>query len=90
MAMVRPYQDGDPIEANLDLQELLKSKRYRFVVRGDSHESMVRTIGHLTLINAATLDRHDRQVCSVVDFDEADPIFSISRIMQLSRPKYFS
>ena len=71
MAMVRPSHDGYAIEANLDLQMLIKSKRYRFVVSGHSHEPMVRTIGKLTLINAGTLDRHDRQVCSVVDFDAA-------------------
>lgn len=75
MAMVRPSHDGYAIEANLDLQSLLKAKRYRFVVSGHSHEPMVRTIGDLTLINAGTLDRHDRQVCCAVDFDEREVEF---------------
>jgi hypothetical protein len=59
MAMVRPCRDGYAIEANLDLQELLKIKPYRFLVSGHSYESMVSTIGHLTLIKAETLDCHD-------------------------------
>lgn len=70
MATVRPHHEGYAIEANLELQKLLKSKQYRFVVSGHSHEPMVRNIGKLTLINAGTLDRHDRQVCSVIDFEQ--------------------
>src|SRR5262249_10529093 len=38
MATVRPSHDGYAIEANLDLQNLIKEKRYRFVVCGHSHE----------------------------------------------------
>jgi putative phosphoesterase len=75
MAVVRPSHVGYAVDANLDLQKLLKSKSHRFVVSGHSHEPMVRKIRNLTLINAGTLDRHDRQVCSVLDFDKADTKF---------------
>ncbi|HSS95827.1 MAG TPA: metallophosphoesterase family protein [Terriglobales bacterium] len=75
MAMVRSSHDGYAIEANLDLQTLIKSKRYRFIVNGHSHEPMVRTIKGVTFINGGTLDRHDRQVCTVVNFDKAEVDF---------------
>lgn len=75
MATVRPHHEGYALEANLDLQALLKSKQYRFIVSGHSHEPMVRSIGPLTLINAGTLDRHDRQLFSVIDFDSASLTF---------------
>lgn len=69
MATVRLDHEGYAIEANLDLQALLKAKRYRFVVSGHSHEPMVRRIGNITLINAGTLDRKESPVYSILDFE---------------------
>lgn len=75
MATVRPHHEGYALEANVELQELIASKQYRFIVSGHSHEPMVRSLGHLTLINAGTLDRQDRQVCSVIDFESGSVEF---------------
>jgi len=69
MADLRPDDEGYALESNLALQDLLKAKRYRFVVNGHSHVPMVKTIGQMTIINAGTLDRRHRQVFSVIDFE---------------------
>jgi hypothetical protein len=38
MATVGPHHEGYALEANLDLQALLKSKQYRFIASGHSYE----------------------------------------------------
>ena len=68
MATVRPEDEGYALESNFALQALMESRKHRFVICGHSHQPMVRSIQPLTIINAGTLDRRDRQVCSVIDF----------------------
>lgn len=69
MAGLRPDDNGYALQSNLGLQRLIATKRYRTVVNGHTHLPMVRNIGGLTIINAGTLDRRDRQNCTVIDFD---------------------
>jgi predicted phosphodiesterase len=69
MAQLRKDDAGYSLDFNLALSDLIKSKRYSFVVNGHSHEAMVRTIGRLTIINAGTLARGGRQTCNVIDFE---------------------
>jgi putative phosphoesterase len=68
MAMVREDDEGYSLDFNLALSELIKSKHYTFVANGHSHHAMVRTIEKLTIINAGTLARGARQICTVIDF----------------------
>ena len=51
MADLKPEDSGYAIEANLDLQELIRSRQYRFVVNGHTHCRMVRHFGDLMVIN---------------------------------------
>jgi predicted phosphodiesterase len=69
MAMLRKDDAGYALDFNLALSELIKSKRFSYIVNGHSHEAMVRTIGKLTIINAGTLARGGRQTCSVIEFE---------------------
>lgn len=69
MAELRPDDDGYALESNFALQALLKSKEYSVVIGGHTHLPMVRTIGGVTIINAGSLERYSRQVCSLVDFE---------------------
>lgn len=75
LATIRPEDEGYALESNLALQALVRSKKYRLVVCGHSHQPMVRSIGPLIVINAGTLDRNDRQVCSVIDFENGSVEF---------------
>lgn len=75
MATIRPDDDGYALESNLALQLLSRSGSHRFVVCGHSHQPMVRKIGSLLVINAGTLHRCDRQVCSFIDFENGSVEF---------------
>lgn len=59
MAQLRPDDEGYAIEANLELQELIRSRRYRYVICGHTHRRMARRFGPdgLVVINAGTLLR---------------------------------
>lgn len=69
MATLRKDDEGYSLDFNLALSKLINSKRYRFVANGHSHQAMVRTIQTLTIINAGSLAREARQICSVIDFE---------------------
>lgn len=68
MARVGPDDFGYAIESNDELQSLMRSPRYRFVVNGHTHHAMVRHFSGLTVINAGTLRRHDDPGFLLVDF----------------------
>jgi len=70
MARVEPEDSGYALDANLDLQALLASRAYRFVVNGHTHHPMVRHFGHSTLINAGTLRRRDTPGFLLLDFGQ--------------------
>lgn len=55
MAKVRDDDYGYALDNNFELQELMRSGKYRFVVNGHTHYRMVRDFGGLTVINAGTL-----------------------------------
>jgi len=68
MAGVRPEDYGYALESNLALLRLMLEAKYRFVVNGHTHHRMVRSFGHLTIINAGTL-YHEHQPCfTIADF----------------------
>ncbi|MCK4790652.1 MAG: metallophosphoesterase family protein [Desulfobacteraceae bacterium] len=69
MADLKPDDYGYAIEANLELQELIRSKHYRFVVNGHTHCRMVRHFGDLTVINVGTLQRYVDSGFAVIDFE---------------------
>ena len=70
MNRIYPDSEGYELESNLSLSKFLQEKRYSFIINGHTHEPMVRRIQGLTIINAGSLCRQERPVCSVVDFDE--------------------
>ena len=60
MAGVRPGDEGYALESNMRLALLYGSREYNLVINGHTHQQMVRTFDHLTIINAGTL-RPDHQ-----------------------------
>jgi putative phosphoesterase len=90
MAALRPDDQGYALESNLALDALVRSKRYRFVINGHTHLPMVRSIRQLTIINAGTLCRFDRQVCSVVDFEQGNVEFFNIKDGRVSRAERFT
>ena len=72
MAKVSPDDFGYALDTNDELQTLIRDKRFAFVLNGHTHRPMVRKFGALTLINAGTLHRRYRQVCTIVDFERAE------------------
>jgi predicted phosphodiesterase len=80
MSKVTPDDFGYAIEANADLQRLVREGTYRWVLNGHTHRRMVRHFGGLTLINAGTLAR-DFDPC----FLELDFAAALARVF-LFRP----
>jgi predicted phosphodiesterase len=72
MAQLGPYDEGYAIEANLELQELIRSQRYRYVICGHTHHWMVRRFGPdgPTVINAGTLLREHEPCFLLVELEE--------------------
>ena len=69
MADLKPEDYGYAIEANLELQELIRSKKYRFIVNGHTHNRMVRQFGDLTVINVGTLRCYAGPGFARIDFE---------------------
>jgi putative phosphoesterase len=69
MADLKPGDYGYAIEANLELQELIRSQQYRFVVNGHTHCRMVRHFGDLTVINVGTLRSYAGPGFALIDFE---------------------
>jgi predicted phosphodiesterase len=55
LAQLKPWDEGYALQANEDLQELVRERRYALVVGGHTHRRMVRTFQGVTVINAGTL-----------------------------------
>lgn len=68
MTRLEPDDYGYAIDANLELQELIRSEQYRFVVNGHTHRRMVRHFGDLTVINVGTLQRYSGSGFALIDF----------------------
>jgi predicted phosphodiesterase len=71
MAKVTPDDFGYALESNDDLQNLLRSGAYRWILNGHSHRRMVRSFGTVTIINAGTLTRHHEPCFLELDFETA-------------------
>lgn len=68
MVRVTPDDFGYAIESNFELQDLIRFKRFRYVINGHTHRRMVRTFGETVIINGGTL-KHDEAPCFLtVDF----------------------
>jgi predicted phosphodiesterase len=70
MAGLNPDDYGYAIEANTDLQNLIRDGKYRYVINGHTNYKMVRHFGNLTIINAGTLKRGHEQGFVVINFIE--------------------
>ena len=70
MGRVGPDDFGYAIDANADLQELVRARIVRFVINGHTHRRMVRRFGNLTIINAGTLYGGHDPCFAIVDFQE--------------------
>lgn len=90
MASLRPGEEGFGLEFNFALHKLVASKRYPLVINGHTHLPMVRTVGQLTIINAGTLDRRSRPVCSVIDFDRGNVEFFDIGLDRISSAECFA
>jgi putative phosphoesterase len=71
MARVTPDDFGYAIEANDDLQRLVRERTYRWVLNGHTHRRMVRHFGGLTVINGGTLARDFDPCFMELDFQAA-------------------
>lgn len=71
MSGVWPDDPIDVVRGNLQLWRIVQTREYDFIINGHTHNRMVRTFDHLTIINAGALFRkHDPCFC-VVDFEQA-------------------
>jgi len=75
MADLKPEDTGYAIEANYELQELIRSHQYRFVVNGHTHCRMVRHFGGLTIINVGALRSYAGPGFALIDFDASEAHF---------------
>jgi putative phosphoesterase len=70
MAHLTPYDYGDALEQESELQQLIHENRYRFIINGHTHYKMVRQFGQLRIINAGTLKWAHGSGFAVVDFEK--------------------
>lgn len=68
MARLNPGDYGYALEVNIDIQNLIRGRKYRYVINGHTHYKMVRHFGNLTIINAATLKHEHEPGFLVIDF----------------------
>ena len=68
MAKVGPDDFGYALEANDDLQNLLRNRYFRWVINGHSHRRMVRPFPGMTIINGGTLESNHSPCFLEVDF----------------------
>jgi predicted phosphodiesterase len=88
MHAVQPFDHGLALESNEALQTLLHDGRYRYVISGHTHRSMVRAVGSLTLINAGTLLTGQTPCWSVIDFAKKHIQFYEVAADNTSRPSH--
>ena len=63
------------LDNNFALQQLLQEGKYRFLISGHTHQTMVRRVRDLILINPGTLHRGYAQSAAVVDFEALEVVF---------------
>jgi predicted phosphodiesterase len=69
MAKVTPDDFGYALDANDDLQKLIRNSPYRWILNGHSHRQMIRDFNGLTIVNAGTLRRADSPCFFELDFE---------------------
>lgn len=69
MAQVKADHLEFELQSNKALKRVLRGARCDFMVAGHTHQTMVRRIEHLTLINAGTVYRRYEQSAALVDFE---------------------
>jgi len=72
MACVKPEHEGYDIAFNTELQQLISERRYRFVLNGHTHRSMLRTLGPLSIVNAGSLHRDYERTFTWIDFERGE------------------
>jgi predicted phosphodiesterase len=70
MAGVKPDQEGYDLSTNLELQMLIRERRYRYVLNGHTHRPMLRGFGSLSILNAGTLLGDFERCFTWVDFEQ--------------------
>jgi predicted phosphodiesterase len=72
MVGIKPDTGSYDIAFNNELQTLIAERRYRFVINGHTHCSMLRTFGQLSIVNAGTLHRDNERAFTYVDFERGE------------------
>lgn len=70
MAGVWPAEDALKLHANYPLWQLVNQRDYEFIINGHTHNRLVQSFEHLTIINAGTLFRKHRPCFCIADFAE--------------------
>jgi predicted phosphodiesterase len=70
MARLTPDDYGYGLEANVDLQNLIHQKKYKYIINGHTHYRMVRNINGLTIINAGTLSHLHNPCFLLADWEK--------------------
>ena len=68
MSRFRPFDEGYALEANDQLQELSRSRRYKYLLCGHTHHRMVRRYGRPLFINCGTLKFDQEPGFAIIDF----------------------
>ncbi len=79
MNRLTPDDFGYALACNEELQALMASNRFRYIVGGHTHKRMVRRFGDLLVINAGTLSRRGEPSAWITDFSSQQ-----IRLVQLS------
>ncbi len=69
MAGVWPDDTPLTLHSNIQLWRLVNSRKYEFILNGHTHNRMVRSFDHLTIINAGTLYRKHSPCFCIADFE---------------------
>jgi predicted phosphodiesterase len=75
MKKLGPDDFGYELACNDELQALLASREFAFVVGGHTHRRMARRFADLVVLNAGTLRRGDAPCALLVDFAERKASF---------------
>lgn len=75
MVAIRPDDEGYAIESNEELQELLRSREYDWMIHGHSHRPTDRQMGWLRIVNAGTLCREQSPCYVVIDLARGEVEF---------------
>ncbi len=68
MNKIGEYDSNYTLSCNLELQNLLKSKKFKYLIQGHSHNRLVKKIEHLTVFNAGSLVKEDVAGFIIIDF----------------------